>query len=767
MAKREKFIVEPLALIGDEPVYTLDDDRLTLRTFAETVAAVSLGTEGPFTIGVFGKWGHGKTSMLRLARSIVDEQEKDNVTTAWFNAWQYEKEAHPIVPLVATIIRALEEDLSKGAVAKVKKGAAALIRALRAVAYGFSAKSTIKVPGIGEVEAGFVAKEMIDRDEQLKGQSVDPLLDQSLYYNAFQLLDKVRGEDKQPNPDDRPKIVVFIDDLDRCFPEKAVHLLESIKLVLAQPGFVFVLAVDQQVIQAYLNKRYKDDYGLHKYTHGQSYLDKIIQLPFAIPTHEERFEAFIGRMLDREELAKLSGGLDPLKDTLGYACNFNPRELVRFFNGILVDSFIWDRVQTQKGTQKAFDAGAFAVARSLKNQCDDIYRLMLRDEEFCQALTEGEGGVVERLFRLRESATRARGAMDVEAGGAAGARQGEEAAHQRRMSSAASAEREKAVEDLLNREHLCKFLDSEPAQRWLGSAELRHHIEQFIAEQRRETEEPEGEEEEGVPEAIRTAIKRLDKVERKVDHEDDEYWCDIPAGTFLMGAQREDRKKKNYDGNAESSESPVHEVRLDAYRIARNPVTVGEYGRFVDDGGYGVKQHWKAGGFGKDDKPAGWDEQKGHPNRPVTGVSWYEAAAFAAWAGLRLPTEAEWERAARGNDGRPYPWGDDDPTPSRANYDGQIGHATPVGVYPRGAAPEGVLDLAGNVWEWCADDWHGNYEGAPRDGSAWTGAGESGARVLRGGAWSYVAIYLRSAIRYRDRPGGRFSDIGFRLAAGT
>ncbi|MCH9033818.1 MAG: hypothetical protein IID42_04865 [Planctomycetes bacterium] len=90
MAEKKKVKFEPLALIGDEPVSTLADDRLSLRNFAETVAAVSLGTEGPFTIGVFGRWGHGKTSLLRLAQSIVDDQRKDNVTTAWFNAWQYE-----------------------------------------------------------------------------------------------------------------------------------------------------------------------------------------------------------------------------------------------------------------------------------------------------------------------------------------------------------------------------------------------------------------------------------------------------------------------------------------------------------------------------------------------------------------------------------------------------------------------------------------------------------------------------------------------------
>ena len=185
---------KPVALIGDEPVFSQDEDRLVLRNFAATIAAVSLGTEGPFTIGVFGRWGHGKTSLLRLSQDAVDRRNQDNVSTVWFNAWQYEKEPHPIVPLVATIIRAIEESLARRPKAKIKQGASALIRALRAVAYGFSAKTTIKIPGVAEVEAGFVAKEMIDREEQLKAQSVDPLLDQSLYYNAIQLLGNQRGD---------------------------------------------------------------------------------------------------------------------------------------------------------------------------------------------------------------------------------------------------------------------------------------------------------------------------------------------------------------------------------------------------------------------------------------------------------------------------------------------------------------------------------------------------------------------------------------------
>ena len=223
-------------------------------------------------------------------------------------------------------------------------------------------------------------------------------------------------------------------------------------------------------------------------------------------------------------------------------------------------------------------------------------------------------------------------------------------------------------------------------------------------------------------------------------------WITIEDGEFWMGAQKDDPAKPNYDPDASEDEAPVRKVRLAAYQIGRYPVTVEEYRRFVEDDGYRNERWWRAGGFGKDKEPENWDEQVLHPNRPVAYVSWYEAAAYCAWAGVRLPGEAEWERAARGQEGREYPWGPDKPDETRANFDGKVGSATPVGLYPRGATPEGIDDMAGNVWEWVED----RYEG------------QEGVRVLRGGSFSVNAGGLRASNRDRVGPGGRDDSIGFR-----
>lgn len=239
-------------------------------------------------------------------------------------------------------------------------------------------------------------------------------------------------------------------------------------------------------------------------------------------------------------------------------------------------------------------------------------------------------------------------------------------------------------------------------------------------------------------------------------------WVIITAGKFQMGAQKTDPEKPNFDPKADDDESPVHEVHLQAYRVGRYPVTVAEYDRFIKDRGYEDKRHWEAGGFGEREKPGRWDDQLRHPNRPVIYVSWYEAMAYAAWAECRLPTEAEWERAARGIQRRQYPWGDDEPGPTLFNYDGNVGNATPVGVYPRGRTPEGAHDMAGNVVEWCQDrfaDYTADPEGRP-EGSV----SEEPARVLRGGSWGTNARDCRCACRDWGTPVYRYDDVGFRVA---
>lgn len=253
--------------------------------------------------------------------------------------------------------------------------------------------------------------------------------------------------------------------------------------------------------------------------------------------------------------------------------------------------------------------------------------------------------------------------------------------------------------------------------------------------------------------------------DQRIDTRRDDYWVTIPGDSFLMGAQRDNPRQPNYDEEAYPDEKPVHRVELNEFRIAKYPVTVGQYKKFIEQDGYRDVRFWTSGGFEQFSEPYDWTGQQAYPTRPVVGVSWFEAMAFCDWAKCRLPTEAEWERAARGSGGRMYPWdGPADELTERMNYsETQVGKPTPVGIFPRGATPEGICDMAGNVLEWCRDAWRDDY--GPEAAVATPGeSGEGVDRVYRGGSWSLPAEGCRSAYRGWLGPSYRDDGLGFRVA---
>lgn len=315
-------------------------------------------------------------------------------------------------------------------------------------------------------------------------------------------------------------------------------------------------------------------------------------------------------------------------------------------------------------------------------------------------------------------------------------------------------------------------------------------------------------------------------VGRQPDGLPDIAWCDIPAGPFTMGSD------PKTDPNAFDDEKPQHTITLPGYKISRYPITNAQFAAFSEAGGYQQADYWpeaQAQGFwqsgqvqnviyyldedknlqkrqeGWRSKPHDFGEPFNLTNHPVVGVSWYEALAFCRWleqqivnskwqivAGqssaeqqqwrdiqsaignhkskITLPSEAEWEKAARGVDGRRYPWGSE-VDPNQANYEEtKIGTTSTIGCFPGGASPYGVEEMSGNVWEWTRSLWGEDlsnagfkYPYAATDGREDLAAGTSVPRVLRGGAFNYDERDVRCAVRLGDYPDLRNLSLGFRV----
>jgi formylglycine-generating enzyme required for sulfatase activity len=243
-------------------------------------------------------------------------------------------------------------------------------------------------------------------------------------------------------------------------------------------------------------------------------------------------------------------------------------------------------------------------------------------------------------------------------------------------------------------------------------------------------------------------IERLKKLKKDMELQvADAPMVEIPAGEFVMG----------FDGTqALEDERPAHRVWLDGYSMDQYEVTTAQYAAFL----------------AAQPRPAPWQWESVnlalHGDRPVIGVDWHDADAYCRWKGKRLPTEAEWEKAARGTDGRLYPWGNHVPTDKLANFalGARFSYSQvlmPVQSHEAGKSPYGLFHMAGNVWEWVSD-WYGAnyYEHSPEKNP--TGPEQGQFKVLRGGSWSDLPKYLLTYGRFKLPPETRNSYTGFRCA---
>jgi formylglycine-generating enzyme required for sulfatase activity len=744
-----------LSILSDQPA---DEDQLDFAPYAKTLADIVAdpGTDTPLTIGVFGGWGRGKTSLMRMVQRRLEETDVADfvVRPVWFNAWLYSREQALWRALVSRVLAEVRGFPSLSCDARDD------LRRLEARLYpptaptgGLLTLPPDALPGLGGGSLPTLtglellrrqAARASDEDAAEKLQELIADVEESEALTRRDQIAALDGFRRQFEAVSRTCIVphgrlaVFVDDLDRCLPDKAVEVLEAVKLFLDVPGCAFILGVSREVIEEGIRVRYAD---YEARIDGALYLEKIIQLPFNLPPIQtSAVQAYVNRVTagnlpDARCETVFSVGLEP-----------NPRRIKRTLNIFLL---LWRLAQNRGDLQDAIKPVRLAKMVIIQQYHPRLFALVTTgphylidlEKRFRQdrgaGVTQEAGEADLPLSRQRE-----RPALSGAEGGAGG--EGD-------ISAGPLTEflGRGLLRDLLTctapEEADANFIDLTPAG-----------VSEYIYLTRSAVEEK----------AVQEEAARLPFEPQMVS---------VPAGPFLMGTperELDELEKLGVERKYLEWEAPQHEVTLDAYAISRYPVTNAEFARFIEDGGYTTRDYWTDAGWQQKEnerwtQPRLWEDDKWNdPSQPVVGVSWYEATAYCRWLSARsgrayrLPSEAEWEKAARGSDGRRYPWGNDWDASKCNNKESGPGQTTPVGQYPEGDSPYGAGEMVGQVWEWCQTKWEESYRDYKGDDDP---EGDS-SRALRGGSWysDSPAGVCRCAFRLRNNPRLWNNGRGFR-----
>lgn len=736
---------QPAYIMNDKAVESLKDDALDFTPYVQSLADIIMTGSTPLTIGVFGTWGSGKTSLMKMVQEQVPKQ---GAVAGWFDAWKYDKEdalwrafllsvlsavrastkedepTEDLDYLETMLYRAIDLEKAGGVTIDLAKLVPKLTQGAVQIGLSF-------IPG-GTALADIIKKLQEMGTENLTENAFDAIqrerskihIEQVRFLEQFQ--DKFRELVKQRLTNNGKRLVVFVDDLDRCLPEKAIEVLEAIKLFVDAPGCVFVLGLDQEVIARGIEMKYKE-LGNRKDAENQSYftiegmryLEKIIQLPFTIPQVERAdMSGYVHNLTEAwpdEECPRI------FVEGLGN----NPRQIKRTVNVFLM---LWNLAAKRKAKLEGrIKPIRLAKVVAIQAVYPDLYNLLLKDEP--RYLREAE-----EYFRA-ESLEEKKG-------------QKEEMTAEK---AAARVEPPPALAPFLSRRGaaavrriLTLHMPGTPDANFAGLTpdELRLYFTLT-----RPIEAPLG-----TPVAGGSPVVTFEP-----------QMIRIPAGKFLMGSTAEQAAQAVRDGldkKMADFEQPQHLVELSEYFIGKYPITNREYQAFVKEAQLNL--------------PRGWDGDQYPPEKgdhPVVNVSWQDASAYCQWLSektkrtYRLPTEAEWEKAARGEDGRVWPWGSEFGMDNANTQEARLNDTSPVGQFsPRGDSLYGCADTIGNAWEWCAD-WfsEGEYKTRQAGVKDPQGPPAGNARVLRGGSFNDYRANARCAYRLRFAPFDFINIISFRV----
>jgi hypothetical protein len=345
---------------GDKKIE--DYDKIGSAQHAELLQRVLRSTSAPQVIAVFGDWGAGKTSIMQMLRERLDH-DGDSCVTVWFNTWLHENDPSLLLSMAEELRKQLEG--KPKFLQKAGKAAKSALSFLGGLLRTVSFSGGVGIPGLADAN---VTVDLSSLPESTDKDGTKVPLPTAVY----EALSRLRLAAKQ-------QIVVFLDDLDRCRPDRAMEILESLKLVFPHKGFAFVLGIANKNLETYVSYIHDKKFGIKDYD-GRQYFEKLIQMSFQVPSlSNEQAETFVATLP-----GKVKGNqLEPVASVIRIAGRNNPRAMKRFANGLLVDSYMSTRDSTT--TTHKVSTGDLAVARALRENWLQEYSVLLGSKKDCNA----------------------------------------------------------------------------------------------------------------------------------------------------------------------------------------------------------------------------------------------------------------------------------------------------------------------------------------------------------------------------------------------
>lgn len=659
---------KPARMISDDPEKGIA--QFGFDGYAKTLADLIAFKENPtpFVLGIYGPWGSGKTTLMEAVRTRLSEYSatptQGECKTVWFQAWKYAAEDAMLAALLEEILQTMGKE--KDVLQKVVNEAEKLTQRM-------DKKEVIKALSKAVTGGMFDASQFFfdypHRDKLGFYENFQSVFDDLLF--SYLVGRPKKSERESLRETDHGKLVIFIDDLDRCPKDRVINVLETIKLFMDKPGCVFVIGADRAVIESALRTTYSGE------GEAEKFMDKIVQVTFSLPkVTRPEIETFM--MEKAPEFQMLMERYSPL---IARVLDYNIRSVKRFLNNMN----LMNSLASNAGT----DVSRYPDAILRWSIVDYVYprlaKLMKENVQYVQIMKE-------KITELEQK----------HSGG----------------------------EWTLTDETIKKLSIPHPVIDFVRDVNVVDLVKGFPTDP-------------GVIEGLMSLTATTESGEEKRELEAvgsarlEEAMVTVEKGPFLFGEEK-DQREIPYD------------FQIDIY-----PITNEQFSPFVESGGYSDQELWSADGWSwKVGKKIIWprywkDAQLNASDHPVVGISWYEADAYARWAGKRLPTEEEWEKAARGTDGRVYPWGNEFAMDKSNSLESGSEGTTPVTKYVNGLSPYGCYDMVGNVREWT---------------NSWSDVRKRFRVLSRGGSWYDRAKFLGSSHPNCKSPTYRTNIVGFRCA---